>query len=208
MSEKNKESQRKDSIYYDLRFKIMVIGESKVGKTSIIKRYTLNKFAGIYLTTVGVDFQDKVVQIDDKKIRLQIWDTAGQERFRNVAKNYFHSSDGFLLVYDITSLNSFKNLNYWIEQIRLNAPENTKCVLVGNKSDLEKEREVKIEDAEEFAKKHNVKFFESSAKDGNNVNDIFEHLANEIYNEVKLKGSNKSSNEVLKKDSKKKKKCC
>ena len=169
----------------------MVIGESKVGKTSIIKRYTLNKFAGIYLTTVGVDFQDKVVQIDDKKIRLQIWDTAGQERFRNVAKNYFHSSDGFLLVYDITSLNSFKNLNYWIEQIRLNAPENTK-----------------IEDAEEFSKKHNVKFFESSAKDGNNVNDIFEHLANEIYNEVKLKGSNKSSNEVLKKDSKKKKKCC
>ena len=204
----NKDQPRKDSIYYDLRFKIMVIGESKVGKTSLIKRYTQDKFAGIYLTTVGVDFQDKVIQINDKKIRLQIWDTAGQERFRNIAKNYFHSSDGFLLVYDITDLNSLNSLNYWIEQIKANAPENTKSVLVGNKSDLEKERKVSKEEGEEFAKKHNIKFYESSAKEGFNVNEIFEYLANEIYTEVKLKGRDKSSNTVLKNEPKKKKKCC
>ena len=186
----------------------MVIGESKVGKTSLIKRYTQDKFAGIYLTTVGVDFQDKVIQINDKKIRLQIWDTAGQERFRNIAKNYFHSSDGFLLVYDITDLNSLNSLNYWIEQIKANAPENTKSVLVGNKSDLEKERKVSKEEGEEFAKKHNIKFYESSAKEGFNVNEIFEYLANEIYTEVKLKGRDKSSSTVLKNEPKKKKKCC
>ena len=207
MSEKNKEIQRKDPIYFDFRFKIMVLGESKTGKANLIKRYTQNKFEGIYLTTVGVDFHDKVIQIEDKKIRLQIWDTAGQERFRNVSKNYFHSSDGFLLVYDITSLYSFKSLNYWLEQIRLNAPENIKCVLVGNNSDLEKYREVKYEDAEEFAKKNNIKFYEVSSRNGDNVNEVFDYLAHEIYNEVKLKGINKSSNEILKKNSKKKNKC-
>ena len=205
---RKKDEPRKDSIYYDLRFKIMVIGESKVGKTSLIKRYTQDKFAGIYLTTVGVDFQDKVIQIEDKKIRLQIWDTAGQERFRNIAKNYFHSSDGFLLVYDITDLNSLNSLNYWIEQIKANAPENTKRIIVGNKSDLENERKVSKEEGEEFAKKHNIKFYESSAKEGFNVNEVFEYLANEIYSDAKLKGRDKPTNTVLKNASKQKKKCC
>ena len=202
-----KKDKPREEVYYDLRFKIMVIGESKVGKGDLIKRYTQDKFAGVYLTTVGVDFQDKVIQIEDKKIRLQIWDTAGQERFRNIAKNYFHSSDGILLIYDITDLNSFTSLNYWIELIKDNSPENVKLVLVGNKSHLEEERKVSKEQGEEFAKKYNIKFFEASAKEGINVNETFEYIANAIYDEAKLKGFDKYSSTKLINVPKKKKKC-
>ena len=87
--------------YFDVKYKLMVIGESKVGKTSLIKRYTKNEFGGVYLTTVGVDFQDQIIEIENKKVRLQVWDSAGQERFRNVTKKYFQSTNGLLVVYDI-----------------------------------------------------------------------------------------------------------
>ena len=174
--------------YFDVKYKIMVLGESKVNKTSLIKRYTKDQFGGVYLTTVGMDFQDKIIQIEDKKVRLQIWDTAGQERFRNVTKSYFQSSHGFVLVYDITDRDSLDKTNFWIEQIKSNGPENPKIILVGNKCDLINERQVSIEEGENFAKKHNIKFFEASAKDGTNVNELFFYLANEIYQDDKLNG--------------------
>ena len=195
---------------FDFKFKIMVIGESKVGKTSLIKRYTKNKFGGVYLTTVGVDFQDKIIQIEEKKIRLQIWDTAGQERFRNITKNYFNSSDGFLLIYDISDKDSFKHLNFWNEQIKLNAPNNTKSVLVGNKCDLDNSREISIEQGENLAQKYKIKFFEASAKDGTNINEVFEYLANEIYKVKKFDIRNNTCSTVLSPEQikKDKKKCC
>ena len=195
---------------FDIKFKIMVIGESKVGKTSLIKRYTKNKFGGVYLTTVGVDFQDKIIQIEEKKIRLQIWDTAGQERFRNITKNYFNSSDGFLLIYDISDKDSFKHLNFWNEQIKLNAPNNTKSVLVGNKCDLDNSREISIEQGENLAQKYKIKFFEASAKDGTNINEVFEYLANEIYKVKKFDIRNNTCSTVLSPEQikKDKKKCC
>ena len=201
---------RKNSFDFDLRFKIMVIGESKVGKTSVIKKYTQNKFGGVYLTTVGVDFQDKIINIDDKKIRLQIWDTAGQERFRNITKNYFNSSNGFLLIYDITDKDSLEHLNFWSAQIQLNAPEKSKCVLVGNKCDLEGSRAVSTEEGKMYAEKNKIKFFETSAKDGTNINEVFEYLANEIYKEQKMEMRSVTSSQVLSKEQtfKKKKKCC
>ena len=201
---------RKNSIDFDLRFKIMVIGESKVGKTSVIKKYTQNKFGGVYLTTVGVDFQDKIINIDDKKIRLQIWDTAGQERFRNITKNYFNSSNGFLLIYDITDKDSLEHLNFWSAQIQLNAPEKSKCVLVGNKCDLEGSRAVSKEEGKIYAEKNKIKFFETSAKDGTNINEVFEYIANEIYKEQKMEMRSVTSSQVLSKEQtfKKKKKCC
>ena len=174
--------------YFDVKYKIMVLGESKVAKTALIKRYTKNEFGGVYLTTVGMDFQDKIIQIEDKKVRLQIWDTAGQERFRNVTKSYFQSSHGFVLVYDITDRDSLDKTNFWIEQIKSNGRENPKIILVGNKCDLINERQVSIEEGENFAKKHNIKFFEASAKDGTNVNELFFYLANEIYQDDKLNG--------------------
>ena len=196
---------------YDQKIKIMVIGESLVGKTALITKYTKNTFGGAYLTTVGIDFQDKFLNINGKEIKIELWDTAGQERFRNIAKNYFQSSDGFLLVYDLTKKSSFENLEFWNTQINLNAPKETKYILVGNKKDLENQREVQIEEGEDFAKKNNIKFFETSAKDGTNVIDVFETLAKEIVNDVEqINTRSKRSSQVLKKKNatEEKKSCC
>ena len=194
--------------YFDVKYKIMVLGESKVGKTSLIKRYTKDQFGGVYLTTVGMDFQDKIIEIEDKKVRLQVWDTAGQERFRNVTKSYFQSSHGLLVVYDITDKESFDKINFWMENIKNNAPENVKLILVGNKCDLANERKVSYEEGENYAKNLNIKFFEASARDGTNVKEFFFYLANEIYQDEKTKG--KDNKKTVQLDSKKKGKkgCC
>ena len=194
--------------YFDVKYKIMVLGESKVGKTSLIKRYTKDQFGGVYLTTVGMDFQDKIIEIEDKKVRLQIWDTAGQERFRNVTKSYFQSSQGLVLVYDITDRESFEKLNFWVDNIKNNAPENAKFILVGNKCDLANERKVSYEEGENYAKKFNIKFFESSAKDGTNVKEFFFYLANEIYQDDKTKGKDNKKTVQLVSKKKGKKGCC
>ena len=204
--------EEEDSGYYDLKFKIIVIGESRVGKTSLIKRYTKDQFGGVYLTTVGIDFQDKTIEIEDKKVKLQVWDTAGQERFRNVAKNYFQSSNGFLLVFDITDKESFQKLNdFWMDQLNMHAPKKAKSVLVGNKSDLAGQRQVSIEDAEEFAKDNNLKYYEVSAKEGTKVVELFFYLANEIYQSHTYEENSYNKNITLKKEKSKKKdkkKCC
>ena len=198
-----------DSTSYDEKIKLMVIGETRVGKTALIKKYTKNVFGGAYLTTVGIDFQEKIINVEEKSVKLQIWDTAGQERFRNIAKSYFHTSDGFLLVYDISCKDSFEKLNFWYEQIKLNAPENTKCVVAGNKCDLEEKRQVNKNEGENFAKTYNINFYETSAKDGINVDEVFQTLANEIMKDIKKNGSkNKRSSQVLKKNTKSKKKSC
>lgn len=199
------------SITYDKKLKIMVVGESLVGKTSLIRRYTKNKFGGDYLATIGIDFQFKYLDINGKKVKVELWDTAGQERFKSIAKTYFQSSDGLLIVYDITCRNSFSKLDDWFEQIRLNAPENSKLMLVGNKKDIEKKREVSMEEGLNFANQNNVKFYETSAKDGTNVNSVFELLAQEIISDEEIiKTRNKRSSQVLKKKNIKpeKKACC
>ena len=196
---------------YEQKIKIMIIGESLVGKTALITKYTKDRFDGSYLSTIGIDFQNKFVNVNDKKIKVEIWDTAGQERFRNIAKNYFQSSDGILLVYDTTSHSSFEKLNYWNLQIQLNAPENTKYILVGNKIDLKEKREVTKEEGEKFAEDNKIQFFETSAKDGTNVNEAFELLTKEIVSDTeKLSNKNKRSSQILKKKNTKveKKSCC
>ena len=160
----------------------MIIGESKIGKTSLISRYCNNEFYGAYLSTIGIDFQIKNLVLNNKNIRLQIWDTAGEERYRNIAKNYFQSSDGFVIVYDISNSESFDKLDFWIEQIKMNAQEASKMILFGNKSDIEDSRQVSKQEGEEYAKKNNIKFFEVSAKEGTNVNEGFECIMKEILN--------------------------
>ena len=178
---------------FDEKIKIMVIGESKIGKTSLISRYCNNEFnGGAYLSTVGIDFQIKNLVLDNKNIRVQIWDTAGQERYRNIAKSYFQSSDGFVIVYDISCIETFEKLDYWIDQIKLNAQEQTKLILFGNKCDIEDGRQIKKEEGETYAKKNNIKFFEVSAKDGTNVSEAFEYIFKDILNSF-------SPNENLKK---------
>ena len=168
---------------YDEKIKIMIIGESKVGKTSLISRYCNNDFdGGAYLSTVGIDFQVKNIILNNKNIRIQIWDTAGQERYRNIAKSYFQSSDGFIIVYDISYIETFQKLDFWIEQIKLNSQEYTKMILFGNKCDIEEGRQISEEEAKEYAKRNNIKYFEVSAKDGTNVTEAFEYFIKDILN--------------------------
>ncbi len=195
---------------YDQKIKIMFIGEALVGKTAIITRYTKKIFVENYLSTIGIDFQNKFLSINDKKINVEIWDTAGQEKFRNIAKNYFQSSDGFVLVYDITNKDSFDRLNDWYDQIKTNAPEHSKCIIAGNKSDLEDKRKVKKEEGEKFANDKKLKFYETSAKDNTNIDIVFELLSKEIVNDEKGLKKNISSSQVLKKKNTKveKKNCC
>ena len=184
-------SQSEDN--YDEKIKIMLIGESKIGKTSLISRYCNNEFlGGVYLSTIGIDFQIKHLVLNKKNIRLQIWDTAGQERYRNIAKNYFQSSDGFVIVYDISNIESFEKLDYWIEQIKANSQEYTKMILFGNKCDIIEDRKVKKEEGEQYAKNNNINFFEVSAKEGTNVNKAFESFVKDILD-------NSSPNENYKK---------
>ena len=203
------ESVSNDTTSFDEKLKLMVIGETRVGKTSLIKKYTRDVFGGTYLTTVGIDFQEKTLDIDGKKVRMQLWDTAGEERFRNIAKNYFVQANGFLIVYDISSKDSFEKVNFWYEQIKLNAPKNIKYILVGNKCDLEDIREVQKEDGINLSKEYKCNFFETSAKEGINVNEIFQTLVDNIIKDIKNNGIlNRKSYKVLKKNKKQKKKSC
>ena len=191
----------------DLKFKIMILGESMVGKTSFITRYICDKFGERYLCTIGIDFQEKIIKKNNKDIKLQIWDTAGEERYRNVAKSYFQSSQGFIVAYDINNKESFKQVKYWVEQIKSISDESTKCIIIGTKCDLE-ERQVLEKEGSDFAKKLGYKFFETSAKLNINVNETFETLLDEILKN--FRGNVRNSLTLSKKSAKisEKKKCC
>ena len=195
--------QDDDDSPFDEKIKIMVIGEIRVGKTALIKKYTSNTFAGNYLSTVGIDFQEKTLDIDGKKVRMQIWDTAGEERFRNIAKNYFVQANGFLIVYDISCKDSYEKVKFWYEQIKLNAPKNIKYILVGNKCDLEEIRVVQKEEGINLSKEYKCNFFETSAKEGINVNEIFQNLVDNIIKDIKINGIlNRRYSQVLKNNTK------
>ena len=192
---------------FDIKLKIMVLGESMVGKTSLITRYTNDKFGGRYLCTVGIDFQKKKIEKNGKRVLLQIWDTAGQERFRNVTKNYFHTSQGFILAYDINNKESFEKVQYWIEEIKANAEEKIKCILIGTKYDLDK-REVSEEEGQKLGEEYGYKFLETSAKENININETFETLVSEIMNNNFKVNRRESLTLSKNKIGKKKKKCC
>jgi small GTP-binding protein len=164
-------------------YKLLLIGESNVGKTSIILKYTDNKFNTSGISTCGVDVKCKFVSLNKTKIRLDIWDTAGQERFRGLAKNYFHGANGFILVYDITNKNSFDKLKSWMNDAKDNIEGDYKMIVVGNKNDC-KNREVGLNILEDFGKKNNVSFMEVSAKTGQGINKMFIKIVEEL---LKLK---------------------
>lgn len=196
---------------YDIKLKIMLIGDSNVGKTSLIKKYCDNHFSKTYISTVGIDFQIKYLTFEKKKIKLQIWDTTGQERYRVLAKNCYNSSDGFIIIYDITKRESFNNVNNWIEQIYEMAPNYAKSILFGNKNDLNDIREVKIDEGKNLAKKFNIKFYETSAKEGTNTKEGFESIVKEIIGDIASVKASKRETIFLKgKNHKKEEKesCC
>lgn len=163
-----------NTIGHKYMFRICLIGNICVGKTSLLARYADNSFKESYANTIGVDFRVITLKYKDIIAKVHIWDTAGNERFKSITINYYRSSHGFIYVYDITSKESFENLDMWINLTNENCGTNAINFLVGNKSDLEKEREVTKEEGEEFAKKYDLIFIETSAKNNDNVGKLFE----------------------------------
>jgi Ras-related protein Rab-1A len=180
-------------------YKIIIIGDSSVGKTNYLTQYVNGKFTEEYNSTVGIEFKDKIIYINNKrKIRLQIWDSSGQERFKSLTKNYFRSCYAALFIFDVTNRNSFNNIKNWLELYNEIADKNSEKILIGNKIDLEN-KTVRAEIAKEFAKKNHLKYFEISVKEKQNINSIFEDIAYSLEN-----NNNKKKKKILKKPSDKK----
>jgi len=177
MKVNEKEDKKQPTPDFDHLFKILLIGDSSVGKTSICTRFTDNSFSEAFIATLGVDFKIKVLNIDGKRVRLQVWDTAGQERFRTITQAFYRGAHGIVVVYDITERQSFQNVQRWLEDVERYAPDNVLKMLVGNKSDLVDQRDVVTKEAQDYAKSNNLFFMEVSAKTCNNIETLFQELA-------------------------------
>ncbi|GMN32267.1 hypothetical protein TIFTF001_049762 [Ficus carica] len=171
----------------DYVLKVVLIGDSAVGKSQLLARFARNEFSLDSKATIGVEFQTKTLLIDHKTIKAQIWDTAGQERYRAVTSAYYRGAVGAMLVYDITKRQSFDHVTRWLEELRGHADKNIVIMLVGNKSDLGTLRAVPIEDAKEFAQRENLCFMETSALESTNVESAFLTVLTEIYRVVSKK---------------------
>ncbi|KAL0909078.1 hypothetical protein M5K25_023602 [Dendrobium thyrsiflorum] len=165
----------------DYVFKVVLIGDSAVGKSQILARFARNEFSLDSKATIGVEFQTRTLVIQHKSVKAQIWDTAGQERYRAVTSAYYRGAVGALLVYDITKRQSFDHIPRWLEELRGHADKNIVIMLVGNKSDLEDQRAVSTEDAKEFAQKEGLFFLETSALEATNVEAAFMTVLTEIF---------------------------
>ena len=180
---------------YDKLLKFVILGDSGVGKSCILTRFSDDTYTESFISTIGVDFRFKNISLDHPStknhinIKLQIWDTAGQERFRNLASAYYRSSDGLIVVYDITHKKSFDNIMYWIEDAQKYVDEYIPIIVIGNKSDRI-DREVTFEELKIFAEKRNVLYLETSAKDNINIDDVFVELTERCLIE------NSTSNEI------------
>lgn len=165
---------------YEYLFKLLLIGNSGVGKSCILMRYADNSFTENFFNTIGVDFKIKTISLHDQVIKMQIWDTAGQDRFRTLTSSYYRGAHGIIIVYDVTNRDSFDNVRIWMQEIEKFASENVNKLLVGNKSDLEEQREVTYDEGVELAKKFDIPFLEVSAKNALHVDDTFTTMAEEI----------------------------
>jgi len=166
---------------YDYLYKVVLIGDSGVGKSNLLSRFTRNEFNLETKSTIGVEFATRSIQTEGKTIKAQIWDTAGQERYRAITSAYYRGAVGALLVYDIAKYSSFKNVERWLSELRENADRNIVIMLVGNKSDLRHLREVPTDEAKGFSEKHKLSFIETSALDSTNVELAFQNILTEIY---------------------------
>ena len=173
MSDKN---QKKEALY-----KILLLGDWAVGKTCFLMRYTENTFTEMHLTTVGLDYKLKTVKLDnDKTVKVQIWDTAGQERYKTITKSYIKGANGIILIYDITKEKTFEGIKNWVKQIKETVSSRVCVALVGNKIDQEKDRKVPKEEGEKLSQELNYPFYESSAKEGINIDECFDNLVKQI----------------------------
>lgn len=196
--------------------KIITLGDSQVGKTSLILRYLEDRFLTTYLSTIGFDLKHKIIKLDNgDKIKLIIHDTAGQERFKSLSRNYIKKANGILVVFDVTNKQSFLNIENWIKCAKEEITKKIPIFLVGNKSDLVDKREIQTEDGENMAEQFGVKFYETSCENGSNVEKCFTDLALEITRNLKEKeNSGEAQNEkdknlkISSKKGGKTKKCC
>ena len=162
----------------DYIIKLLTLGETEVGKTSIVLRYSDDKFHDNKIATIGIDFKIKIIKKGNEKLKVSIYDTAGQERFKNIVKHYYKGANGVLLIYDITKRDTFEKLEFWLEDLKENSDNlnNLFIYLIGNKNDLEERREVDFEEANKFAKEKNIPYIEVSAKTGNNIKKLFDEM--------------------------------
>ncbi|CAA0826595.1 Ras-related protein RABA5b [Striga hermonthica] len=174
-------------------FKIVVIGDSAVGKSNLLSRFARDEFDHNSKATIGVEFQTQVVELDGKEIKAQVWDTAGQERFRAVTSAYYRGAVGALVVYDITRKATFESVQRWLDELNTHCDTTVAKMLVGNKCDLENIREVNVDDGKAFAEQEGLFFIETSALDSTNVKEAFEIVIREIYDKVSRKILNSDS---------------
>ena len=197
---------------FEFQIKLMIIGDSGVGKTNFIFQFTEGRFSSLHVTTVGFDYKSKIVKLpkSKKNVKLQIWDTAGQERYMAINKNLFQKVQGIILMYDLTNRDSFEHVTNWLNLIKQTVTSKT-IILVANKLDLEEEKRiVSEEEGEQIAKDNNILFFEGSGASGQNVDKIFTSIAELIYTNLMEDRNNDSmnSNIKIKKYKKVKKTCC
>ena len=202
----------KKNINPDITLKFLTLGDSMVGKTSIVLRFVDNIFFDQTKSTIGVDFKTKIIKFGNKYIKIKVWDTAGQERFRTITRQYYKNAEGMILIFDVTEKKTFDQVGDWVTSIMENKQKDAKVILVGNKIDCE-ERVITKEQGEELAQKYQLPYYETSASTGQNVQKIFESLAEEILksqyliehdgNKIILKEMGKNEEEINTK-----KECC
>ena len=189
-------------------FKFILIGSSGVGKTAILKRLVEDSFSDESQSTIGVEFDSTIINVDDQKVKLQIWDTAGQERFRSIAKAYYRNAVGVILVFDITERKSFDDLSSWLNDIRTLCDPNAVIQLIGNKSDLAQSRIVTLSEAEQYATQQHMSYLETSAKGGDNVREAFIRVAGQILSKGLKSPINSQPKESLTPSKKSDSNCC
>ena len=197
-------------MYEDTVYKVLLLGDSSVGKTCFLLRYCDRTFQEAHLSTIGLDYRLKTMTLkNNKNIKLQIWDTAGQDRFRALTKNYYKGANGIILIYDISTTQTFENVKVWINQIKEEANANVIIYLVGNKIDLPTDkRTVSEEEGQKLADEYKFLFKEASAKEGTNVNEIFQELVEKIDAEAKPEVPNTEKKNQLYQAKDKKRNCC
>lgn len=166
---------------YDYLFKLIIIGDTNTGKSCLLQRFADDAYTSDFISTIGVDFKVKTIEIDDKIIKTQCWDTAGQERFRSITNSYYRGAHGIIMTYDISNKQSFINIERWLKDIDKFGSNNVVKMIIGTKSDLEEERKVSKEELEHLANELKIKYIETSAKENNNIDELFTTVCKDIF---------------------------